>query len=192
MAETPPDARRRNECARNAILDATVSLIGEVGYANVSIEAIARRAGVGKQTIYRWWPSKGAVVLDAATRSLDPVVLLPDTGDFLDDVRAQLKGIVERIADTGFGAAYRGVIAAGQSDDTLLEAVFDRIIEPNVGAFVARAARARDRDEIRADADVETLADVLYGFVEFRLLHALPVDPRHIDALVELAFRGVR
>lgn len=167
-------------------------MVGEFGYDNVSIEAIARRAGVGKQTIYRWWPSKGAVVLEAATQSLDPLVTLPDTGNFIADVRVQLNGIVDLITGTGFGAAYRGVIAAGQSDPALLDAVFDRIIDPNIGAFAARAARARDRAEIRADADVETLADVLYGFVEFRLFHALPVDPRHIDALVELVSRGVR
>lgn len=192
MSEALPDARRRNECARNAILHATVSLVCEVGYDNASIEAIARRAGVGKQTIYRWWPSKGAVVLEAATQVLDPVVLLPDTGDFRADVRAQLVGIVELITTSGFGAGYRGVIAAGQSDPTLLEAVFDRIIEPNARGFSARAAVARDRDEIRTDADVETLGDVLYGFVEYRLLHGLPVDRRHIDALLDVAFHGVR
>lgn len=98
--------------------DASIALISELGYDNVSIEAIARRAGCGKQTIYRWWPSKGAVVLEAATRSLNPVVVFPDTGDIVADLRTQLLGILELVTTTGFGAAYRGVIAAANLTPT--------------------------------------------------------------------------
>lgn len=192
MPPTPPDPSRRNEHSRQAILDASIALIGELGYDNVSIEAIAKRAGCGKQTIYRWWPSKGAVVLEAATRSLDPVVVFPDTGDIIADLRGQLMGILELITTTGFGAAYRGVIAAGQSDPDLLNAVYEQIIEPNVKGFGARAALAQERGEIHADADVQTLRDVLYGIIEYRMFHALPLEPQHIDALLKFAFQGVR
>jgi AcrR family transcriptional regulator len=76
MSPAEPDPARRNEHSRQAILAAAVALIGELGYEQVSIEAIARSAGVGKQTIYRWWPSKGAVVLEALDDSLAAV------GDF--------------------------------------------------------------------------------------------------------------
>ncbi|WP_199254637.1 TetR/AcrR family transcriptional regulator [Mycolicibacterium mengxianglii] len=192
MAANPPDPSRRNEQSRRAILDASISLIGELGYDNVSIEAIAKRAGCGKQTIYRWWPSKGAVVLEAATRSLDPVVVFPDTGDIVADLRGQLIGIVELITTTGFGPAYRGVIAAGQSDPDLLDAVYEQIIEPNIKGFGARAALAQERGEIRADADVQTLRDVLYGVIEYRLFHTMPLSPQHIDALLKITFQGVR
>lgn len=192
MPPSPPDPNRRNEQSRQAILDASIALIGELGYDNVSIEAIARRAGCGKQTIYRWWPSKGAVVLEAATRSLDPVVVFPDTGDIAADLRDQLIGILELITTTGFGAAYRGVIAAGQSDADLLDAVYEQIIEPNIKGFGARAALAQERGEIRADADVQTLRDVLYGVIEYRMFHAMPLEPEHIDALLKITFQGVR
>lgn len=192
MPANPSDPSRRSEHSRRAILEASIALVGEVGYDNVSIEAIARRACVGKQTIYRWWPSKGAVMLEAATQSLDPVVAFPDTGDIVADLRVQLLGILEVITTTGFGPAYRGVIAAGQSDSDLLRAVFDQVIAPNVTAFSARLAAARERGEIRADADVQTLRDVLYGVIEYRMFHAMPIEPRHIDALLEIAFHGVR
>jgi AcrR family transcriptional regulator len=192
MAANPPDPSRRNEQSRRAILDASISLIGELGYDNVSIEAIARRAGCGKQTIYRWWPSKGAVVLEAATQSLDPVVVFPDTGDIVADLRGQLIAILELITTTGFGAAYRGVIAAGQSDLDLLDAVYEQIIEPNIKGFGARAALAQERGEMRADADVQTLRDVLYGVIEYRMFHAMPIEPQHIDALLKITFQGVR
>lgn len=192
MAANPPDPSRRNEQSRQAILDASIALIGELGYDNVSIEAIARRAGCGKQTIYRWWPSKGAVVLEAATQSLDPVVVFPDTGDIVADLRGQLMGILDLITTTGFGAAYRGVIAAGQSDPALLDAVYEQIIEPNIKGFGARAALAQERGEMRADADVQTLRDVLYGVIEYRMFHAMPIEPEHIDALLKITFQEVR
>ncbi len=192
MSANPPDPGRRNEQSRQAILDASIALISELGYDNVSIEAIARRAGCGKQTIYRWWPSKGAVVLEAATRSLNPVVVFPDTGDIVADLRTQLIGILELVTTTGFGAAYRGVITAGQSDPDLLDAVYEQVVEPNIKGFSARAALAQERGEIRADADVHTLRDVLYGVIEYRMLHAMPLERKHIDALLKLAFEGVR
>ncbi|CAJ1511144.1 TetR/AcrR family transcriptional regulator [[Mycobacterium] burgundiense] len=192
MSANPPDPGRRNEQSRQAILDASIALISERGYDNVSIEAIARRAGCGKQTIYRWWPSKGAVVLEAATRSLNPVVVFPDTGDIVADLRTQLLGILELVTTTGFGAAYRGVITAGQSDPGLLDAVYEQVVEPNITGFSARAGLAQERGEIRADADVHTLRDVLYGVIEYRMLHAMPLEPQHVDALLKLAFEGVR
>lgn len=182
----------RSEQSRQAILDSSISLIEERGYDGVSIEAIARRAHVGKQTIYRWWPSVGAVVLEAATRRLDPVVVFPDTGDFFADLRSQLVAIVGLITTTGFGAAYRGVMAAGQSDPPLLASVRKEVVEPNVTAFNARAAVACERGEIRTDADVATLRDILYGVVEYRLLHGMPLEATHIDALLSLVFDGVR
>ncbi len=192
MSAYVPDPSRRNEHSRRAILDAALSLVGELGYDKVSIEAIARRAGCGKQTIYRWWSSKGAVVLEAATQSLNPVVVFPDTGDLVADLRAQLVDILELVTTTSFGAAYRGVIAAGQSEPDLLEAAYQQVVEPNIKGFSARAALAQQRGEIRADADVATLRDVLYGVIEYRMFHAMPLEPEHIDALLKLTFEGVR
>ncbi|WP_072803171.1 TetR/AcrR family transcriptional regulator [Rhodococcoides yunnanense] len=192
MPANSSDPTRRNERSRRAILDASMSLISEVGYDNVSIEAIAKRACVGKQTIYRWWPSKGAVVLEAATHSLDPVVAFPDTDNLVADLRSQLIRTMDVVTNTGFGQAYRGLIAAGQSDSDLLRAVSDQIIEPNVAAFGARISLAQDRGELSADADVQTLRDVLYGVIEYRLFHSMPIAPSDIDAVLEIAFSGVR
>lgn len=169
-----------------------MSLVCELGYDNVSIEAIARRACVGKQTIYRWWPSKGAVILEAATQSLDPVVVFPDSGDLQADLRLQLTGIIDLVTTTGFGAAYCGVIAACQSDPVLQRGVHEQVIEPNIKGFRARAVLAQERGEIRADADVATLRDMLYGVIEYRMFHDMPLDHAYIDAVLEIAFRGVR
>ena len=182
----------RNEQSRRAILDASLSMICEVGYDKTSIEAIARRAGVSKQTIYRWWPSKGAVILEAATESLSTVVTLADTGDIVADIRTQLTAILNLINTTGFGPAYRCLIAAGQSDPELLRTVFDQIIEPNIEDFGARTALAQQRGEMRADADWHTMRDLLYGVVEYRLIHAMPLEPEYIDGVLEIVVHGAR
>lgn len=187
----PADPRRRNEQSRLAILDATIELIGEVGYDDVSIEGIAKRACVGKQTIYRWWPSKGAVILEAATQNLDPAVVFPDTGDVVADLREHLKGIVELVWTTGFGDAYRGLIAAAQSDSQLQRALSAQVIEPNVEAFGRRIAAAQERGEVRQDADVQVLRDLLYGVIEYRIIHQMPTMPRYIDSVLAIAFEGV-
>lgn len=182
----------RNEQSRRAILDASMSMIGEFGYDKISIEAIARQAGVSKQTIYRWWPSKGAVILEAATESLGTVVTLPDTGDIVVDIRTQLTAILELITTTGFGPAYRCLIAAGQSDPDLLRALFDQIIAPNIEDFRARTALAQQRGEMRADANWQTMRDLLYGVVEYRLFHAMPLEPAYLDGVLAIVFQGVR
>ncbi|MCK0177485.1 MULTISPECIES: TetR/AcrR family transcriptional regulator [Mycobacteriaceae] len=181
----------RSEHSRRAILDASISMICELGYDNTSIEAIARQAGVSKQTIYRWWPSKGAVILEAATESLGTVVSIPDTGDFVADIRTQLTAILELIATTGFGPAYRCLIAAGQSDPDLLRAVYDQVVEPNIQDFGARVALAQQRGELRADADWRTMRDLLYGVVEYRLVHAMPLEPAYLDGVLEIVFHGM-
>ena len=192
MAAVPPDPTRRNERSRRAILDASISLVAEVGYDNVSIEAIARRACVGKQTIYRWWPSKGAVVLEAAIHTLDAVVDYPDTGDVVADLRVQLGRILEVIGTTGFGPAYRGLVAASQSDPALMQELFEQVVEPNVTAFERRMTAAKENGELRPDADTSTLRDLLYGVVEYRMLHGMPIELEHVDAVLALTFDGVR
>lgn len=189
----PPDPSRRNESSRRAILDAAVTLIGESAYDKVSIEAIAAEAGVGKQTIYRWWPSKGAVVLEALDDSLQRVVDFPDTGDLVEDLRTQMQGVVQLLGATRVGRVYQGVLAAAQSDPDLSRAHLDQIIEPATVAGRDRIARAVERGELRDDADVQTLIDLLYGAIYYRLLlHTRPLTPEQIDHALDITFNGLR
>lgn len=193
MVTHTPDPARRNERSRQAILAAAISLIGEVGYEKVSIEAIAQRAGVGKQTIYRWWPSKGAVALEALHDTLAEVTVFPDSGDIVEDMRVQMTGVVQLLGSTEVGPVYQGLIAAAQSDPAISRAHLDNIIEPATIAGRERIQRAKERGEIRADADSQTLIDMLYGAIYYRLLlHTRPLHPEQIDAALDIAFRGAR
>lgn len=193
MPPKPPDSSRRNERSRRAILDAATTLIGEMNYDQVSIEAIAARAGVGKQTIYRWWPSKGAVVLEAVADSLGAVVDFPDTGDIVEDLRTQMKGVTRWLGSTGVRRMYQGLIAAAQCDHELSRAHLQLFIEPATVAGRERIARAKERGELRADADVQTLIDLLYGAIYYRLLlHTCPLTAKQIDSALDITFNGLR
>lgn len=192
MATTQPDASRRNERSRQAILAAAIDLVAELGYAKASIEGIARRAGVGKQTIYRWWPSKGAVVLEALDDSLSTVVGFPDSGDIVEDLRVQMTG-VSQLFRTELGAVYQGLIAAAQSDPALSRAHVDQVIQPAIVACRARLAVAQERGELRSDIDVQAMIDMLWGALYYRLLlHETPLETRQVDEVLKIAFEGLR
>jgi AcrR family transcriptional regulator len=193
MATSTPDPTRRNERSRRAILAAAIALISELGYDGVSIEAIAKRAGVGKQTIYRWWPSKGAVALEALNASLATVVDFPDSGDIVEDLRTQMQGVTRLLGSTDVGPVYQGLLAAAQSDPAISRAHLEQIIAPANVACHARLARAQERGEIRADADRQTMIDMLYGAIYYRLLlHTRPLELEQIDAALDIAFKGLR
>lgn len=193
MTSSAPDPARRSDRSRRAILAATIALIGEVGYDRTSIEGIAKRAGVGKQTIYRWWPSKGAVALEALNDSLAAVVDFPDTGDIVEDLRTQMKGVTELLGSTEVGPVYQGLLAAAQCDAAVSAGHLEQIIEPATVAGRRRIARAQERGEVRADADVQTLIDMLYGAIYYRLLlHTRPLETEQVDASLDIAFNGLR
>ncbi|WP_172804065.1 TetR/AcrR family transcriptional regulator [Auraticoccus monumenti] len=193
MTSSTPDPSRRNERSRQAILAATVELISEVGYERASIEAIAKRAGVGKQTIYRWWPSKGAVALEALDESLATVVDFRDSGHLLDDLAHHMKAVTQLLSSTELGPVIQGLIAAGQSDPSLSRAHLDKVIEPATLAWQERIRRAQASGEIRADADSEAVIDMLFGAMYYRLLlHTRPLRPEQIDAALHIAFLGLR
>jgi AcrR family transcriptional regulator len=188
-----PDPTRRNEHSRRAILAATISMVAELGYEKASIEGIARRAGVGKQTIYRWWPSKGAVVLEALEVSLGSVTAFPDTGDIVEDLRVQMTGVVELFGATEVGAVYRGFIAAAQSDRALSQAHIDQVIEPATVACRERLAKAQERGEMRKDIDIQAVIDMLWGAIYYRLLlHTDRLESRQVDDVLQIVFQGLR
>jgi AcrR family transcriptional regulator len=189
---TSPDPLRRNEHSRRAILSATVALMSELGYEQTSIEGIARRAGVGKQTIYRWWPSKGAIALEALDENLGTVVDFQDTGDIVEDLRHHMSGVTTMLASTQIGPLIQGLIAAAQSDPALSRAHLAKVIEPANTFWLARIAHAQASGEIRGDADAQAIIDMLFGAMYYRLmLHTRPLETQQIDDALHIAFSGL-
>ncbi|MFC5827660.1 TetR/AcrR family transcriptional regulator [Nonomuraea insulae] len=170
-APRPPDPQRRNQKSRRAILDTALDLCAEHGYGPVTVEAIAARAGVSKKTIYRWWPSKGAVVLEALDDAATPAADFPDTGDIRADLVTQMEGLLRGLfADPRVGRALTGLIADTQHAPDLARDLDQMLIQPRAEQARTRLAKARTDGGIRADADLDLSLELLYGPVYYRLL----------------------
>ncbi|MEU6184723.1 TetR/AcrR family transcriptional regulator [Nocardia sp. NPDC047038] len=194
MPETPA-AARRSERSRAAILAATAELIREVSYAKLGIEAIAARAGVGKQTIYRWWPSKGAVVFDAMLESDSGPEgpALPDTGDIAADLRQLLRGSVVALTDPGFESFLRAMYIEIQQDAELGAAYRERLLLPQRAAVADRLAAAVAAGELRADLDLELAVDLLLGPAQMRWSLGLGgLTEEYADAALDAALAYLR
>jgi AcrR family transcriptional regulator len=194
----PPDPRlpnleRRSERARRAILDAALRLCAEQGYARVTVEAIAAAAGAGKQTIYRWWRSKGAVVLDALLAAAGPQIGFPDTGDVRADVEEQMAAVAYLMTSSPLGPPYRGVIAESQYDPALAQAFYARLTGPRMAAFARRLAAGQAQGQVAAGIDLGAAAELLYGPVYHRLLlHSGPLTPDYVARVVDMGLAGLR
>ncbi|UBU17671.1 TetR/AcrR family transcriptional regulator [Nonomuraea gerenzanensis] len=166
-----PNPQRRSEKSRSAIIEAALDLCGEHGYGHVTVEAIAARAKVSKKTIYRWWPSKGAVVLDALDETVNPAVTFPNTGDLRADLEAQMWGLLQGVmAEPRTGRALTGLIADTQHDPDLARSLNDDLIGPRAQEARARLAKAKAAGQLSRDADLDLALELLYGPVYYRLL----------------------
>lgn len=193
MADTP--ATRRSKRSRDAILTAATALIREVPYGKLTIEAIAARAGVGKQTIYRWWPSKGAVVFEAMLESdAGPQGrALPDTGDIAADLGALLHGAIEALTDPHTEAFLRAMYIEIQQDPELAATYRERLLLPQRAAVADRLAAAVAAGELRRALDLELATDLLLGPVQTRWSLGLGgLTPAYADALLSATLTYLR
>ncbi|WP_431979905.1 TetR/AcrR family transcriptional regulator [Streptomyces qinglanensis] len=190
-----PDVSRRSAHSRTAILRASVELVGEVGYPRLTIEAIAARAGVGKQTIYRWWPSKAAVLLDAFTDLVHTEEHgggLPDTGDLEADLKAVLRATADEFSDAGFEAPYRALAVASAADPELAEQFAVRLQEPGRKLYAERLRAARRAGQIDPAVDPDLAVELLLGPFQQRWLNRTgPLTHEFTDGLVELVLRAL-
>ncbi|MFD9305235.1 TetR/AcrR family transcriptional regulator [Streptomyces sp. NPDC060048] len=196
----PPDAARRSDRSRRAILDAALALVGEVGYNKLTIEAIAARAGVGKQTIYRWWPSKAAVLLDASlalagdagSDSDSDGTRFPETGDLAADLKSVLRATVDEFTDERYAAPARALTAAGATDPELGARFTEQLLEPQIALYEERLRAAREAGQLAPDADLRLIVEMLVGPLTYRwLLRTAPLTHAYADALVDSVLGGV-
>ncbi|MWB97156.1 TetR/AcrR family transcriptional regulator [Agromyces seonyuensis] len=177
----------RNEAARLAILEATATLFAERGYDHLSIEGIAAQAGVAKQTVYRWWPGKSALIADCLLEGmLLPVDLrvLPDSGDLRADITTWLDTVVGLLESPSAQGLFRSLLAASSADETVGQRLRDGIAEPAL--FADRLRAAADSGEIRADLRLDLVPEGLIGPLMFRALNRVPAEPGYAAALVAL------
>ena len=158
-----------------------------------TIERVAAVSGASKMTIYKWWPSKGALALDGYFTTVEPVLAFPDTGDLEADLTAQLRAFVRLLRDTPAGRVVSELIGQAQTDPDLAAAYRRNYSGPRRALAVERLERARAVGQLQADVDAEVVVDQLWGACYHRLL--LPDQPLTEEfaiALVRNLVHGVR
>jgi AcrR family transcriptional regulator len=193
-AKREPKTRGRHRSleAEAAILKATLHLLERKPLRKVTVDAIAERAGVSKATIYKWWPNKRLVALDAYLAGMTERVLMPDTGSAERDFTEQLRSLTEFYLSPS-GRLFNQFIAEGQSDPGFLALFRERFLYARRDAARVMWRRGVDRGEIRNEVDGEIVLDLIYGPTIFRLLvgHGA-LSGREATAMVEAVFGGLR
>jgi AcrR family transcriptional regulator len=186
-----PQGRPRSESAHRAILAAANHLLEQNGFHDLSVEAIAAEAGVSKATIYRWWPNKAAVVMDAFLAAIGPQLRFPPDVPARESVRAQMRTLVD-VFNQGAGRTIAALLGEAQADPDLAEAFRARWIANR--RVIARdiLTQGISTGELRPDADLEVALDSLYGALYFRLLVGhLPLTTTFVDHLIDQVFSGL-
>src|SRR5271170_689937 len=169
MKERKSRGRQRSLEAEASILQAALDLLERKPLREVTADAIARRAGVSKATIYKWWPNKSLVALDAYLTGMAEQVIMPDTGSAELDFTRQLKSVMA-FYTSPLGRLFCQFIAEGQSDPVFLSLFRERFLYARRNAARVMWQRGVDRGEIRKEIDGEIVLDLIYGPMIFRLL----------------------
>jgi len=184
--------RRPADEVRAEILEAAGELLFDEGMSAFTIDKVAARSGASKMTIYKWWPSKGALALDGYFHRVEDQLQFPDSGDVEADLRAQLHAFLALIADSPAGSVIAELIGQAQSDPDLKAAFLQRYSAPRRALAVATMETAKQRGQLRAEVDPETVIDQLWGACYHRLLIPdQPLTSAFVDALVDNLFGGI-
>lgn len=184
--------RPRSERARSAILAAAAELLLDQGGARVSMSAVAERAGVSKATIYRWWPSKEMLALDALLDWTSSSAPEGDTGSLREDLLADVLPFVKEVRKRPFGRVVATMAAEAQADEEFGAAYRRHFIEQRRIVMRAAFERAALRREIPEDLDIEAAIDLIYGPLYHRILHGhAPVTESFATLVVDIVLEGI-
>jgi len=188
-----PPGRPRSEHSRRAILRSTLKLLRrEGGFPDLGIEAIAADANVSKATVYRWWPTKAALVADAFAESAEGELQFPDTGSVHTDMSLQMRKLI-RVFRSERGKVVAALLAGGQSDPELIEAFRERFLWPRRRQAYKTLQRGVDRGELPRSSDLDLILDSLYGPIYMRfLIRHDELNDLFVDQLCSLVFHGCK
>jgi len=184
--------RPRNQDANEAILRATLRLVSAKGFRAVTMDQIADTAGVGKMTVYRRWPNKAALVMDALLVLIGPETAFPQAARALDRLRRQLD-LQAKFFRSESGTLIRSLLAEAQSDEVLAKAFRERWLRPRRDGVIEILKQAIAEGDVRDGIDLEVATDQLYGPIYYRmLLGSGKLDSRFLNALFEQFLSGYR
>src|SRR2546426_12364093 len=175
-----------------AILDAVYALLQEKSVRDLTMEEVAKRAKVGKPTLYKWWPTKATLVLAMLCERMAPNLAMPTVLTAEESLRFRVRRLIDAL-DGPFGKIVAGLIAEGQSEPAVLQEFFDRWVSPRRNATIADLQRGKNAGELRSETGPELLNDAIFGAIYYRLLlRSGPLTRRFGEELVEQVIRGHR
>ena len=185
----PPGAAAESHAA---IMDAVYALLQEGPAKELTMEAVARRAGVGKPTLYKWWPSKAALIMAMFHERIAVGVNAPATSATAEEaLRTTMRRLIAGLNGL-FGKVLADLIAEGQGDPALLRDLFEDHIRVRQVTDLAEIERAKATGEFAAAADPEIMVDALFGSLIYRRLLGLPLTEQYGQALVDAVLRGAQ
>lgn len=192
-AEGTQRGRPRSQQAHKAILAAAAELLLARGLSAVRMDAVAERAGVSKATIYRWWPTKEALALDALYAEWAEARPSPRaTGSLRGDLLSLLRPWARLAASRPYGRVIAALLTEAHSDPVFADEYRQRVIVPRRDQARGIFGRAVERGEIPPDTKVDVALDLLFGAVYHRLLHGhAPLNDRFVRDVVEMALGGI-
>ena len=184
--------RPRSEMAQQAIMQAAADLLLERGLAAASMDAVAARAGVSKATIYRWWPTKETLALDALYHEWAAVPGPRDTGSLRGDLLSLLLPWARLAGRRPYGRVIAALVTEASTDPAFGARYRQRFVQPRRDQARAIIRRAIGRGEIPARTDVEVVLDVLYGPIYHRLLHGhAPLTDQFVTDVIDTTLTGI-
>src|SRR5262249_53012960 len=174
------------------IMDAVYALLQEKSVGDLTMEEVAKRAQVGKPTLYKWWPTKATLVLAMLCERLAPNLERPSQRTAEESLRFRVRRLIDAF-NGPYGKIVAGLIAEGQREPRILQQFFDRWVSPRRTATIAELQRAKNGGELQSDAEPELLNDAIFGAIYYRLLlRSGPLTRRFGEELVQQVIRGHR
>jgi AcrR family transcriptional regulator len=175
-----------------AIMDAVYELLQQKPARELTMEAVAKRANVGKPTLYKWWPSKAALIMAMFHERLDQPLEIPVTVTAEEAIRARMRRLI-KVVNGLFGKVVGELIAEGQSDPDILWEFYERHVSLRRASAVADIERGKTTGEFSTDTDAELLVDAIFAPVYYRLLlRFAPLTEKYGNDLIDQVLLGVR
>jgi AcrR family transcriptional regulator len=175
-----------------AIMDAVYALLQKRSVGDLTMEEVAKRAKVGKPTLYKWWPTKATLVLAMLCERMAPNLEKPVGLTAEESLRLRVRRLIDAF-NGPFGPIVAGLVAEGQSEPAVRQAFFDRWVSPRRSATIADLQRGKEAGELRGETEPELLNDSIFGAIYYRLLlRSGPLTRRFGDELVDQVLRGNR
>jgi AcrR family transcriptional regulator len=188
LGRPPSDAA----ASHAAIMDAVFELLKEKPASQLTMEAVAKRAKVGKPTLYKWWPSKAALIMAMFHERLAGKLIVPHTATVEESIRVKALHLIKEFNGL-FGKVMADLIAEGQGDPSILRELFESHISMRRASAVADVEHAKAKGELAPDVDAELLIDAIFGPIYYGLLlRHTPLTEKYGNDLIDQVFQGVR